>query len=101
MITIPNLKINIFHPEILKYILSLNKDLEQNNYKLYSIHLSTGRDDSNTPFSIWNFSIEDLDSRTTRELKVSLERILNADNAGEVKIILQEDNFYDIQYIVY
>lgn len=101
MITIPNLKINIFHPEILEYILSLNKDLEQNNYKLYSIHLSTGRDDSSTPFSIWNFSIEDLDSRTIRELKVSLERILNADNAGEVKIILQEDNFYDIQYLVY
>lgn len=55
MITIPNLK-------ILKYILSLNNDLEQNNYKMYSIRLSTGRDDLNTPFSIWNFSIEDLDS---------------------------------------
>lgn len=98
---VPNITLQPFKSEILEYILSLNRDFNQDLYKIYSLHLSTVRDDSDTHFSIWEFSIEDLDRRTTLELKTSLERILNADNAGEVKIILQENNFYDIQYIVY
>lgn len=99
--TIPNVNINNFNTEVLEYILSLNKDLERHNYKMYSIRLSTARDESDTPYTIWELSIEDLVERTTTELKTSLELILNADNEGEVKIVLNEDNFYDIRYIIY
>lgn len=100
--TIPQININHFNTEVLEYILSLNKDLEQSNYELYSIRLSTEiNDESDIPYSIWELSIEDLVERTTTELKTSLELILNADNEGEVKIVLNEDNFYDIQYIIY
>lgn len=98
---IPNVNINNFNTEVLEYILSLNKDLEQHNYILYSIRLSTKIDEKELPYSIWEISIEDLVERTTTELKTSLERILNADNEGEVQIVLNEDNFYDIQFIIY
>lgn len=67
-----------FNPEILEYILSLNKDLERSNYNIHYICLSDSRDESGVPFSTWDLSIEDLDnSRTASELKTSLERILN------------------------
>lgn len=93
-----NINISSFNKEILEYILSLNKDLERSNYKMYSIRLSTARDESDTPISILEFTIQDLDNRTTPELKSSLECILNADKNGIVRITLKEDNFYDIQY---
>lgn len=98
---IPNVNINHFNTEVLEYILSLNKELEQSDYELYSIRLSTAVDEKDLPYSIWELSIEDLKERTTTELKTSLEYILNADNEGEVKIVLNEDNFYDIQHIIY
>lgn len=49
---IPNVNINNFNTEVLEYILSLNKDLEHHNYKMYSIRLSTARDESDTPYTI-------------------------------------------------
>lgn len=41
--------ISNFNQEILEHILTLNKNLEQELYKVYSIRLSTARDESNTP----------------------------------------------------
>lgn len=90
--------ISNFNQEILEHILTLNRDLEQELYKIYSIRLSTARDESDTPISILELTIEDLDNRTTLELKSSLEHILNADKNGIVRTTLKEDNFYDIQY---